>query len=175
MILFSMDNDRLKATGLDEAETHEPIDGTNEWDRDTLLINLELRFAAIKRGSFAGYGKYILFLAIIFTISGALLFFSLTQIEGKKPAWMLLTSDAFLITGIFLLIASLLIFVFDQVKKKSMESIDSRQLSDFNCEYFAWRKPKSENIPSCEYFNRNLDENPLCIICPIYKEIEKHS
>ena len=165
-----MDNDKLKATGLDEAETLEPVDGSNEWDRDTLLINLELRFAAIKRGSFAGYGKYILILAIAFSISGALLFYALSQIEDKGPVWMIITADVFLIIGIFMLLAVLMIYVFDKIKKKSMESIDSKQLADFNCEYFAWKKLENEDMPSCGYFNRNLDENPLCIICPVYRE-----
>ncbi len=169
---LTMENDKLKATGLDEAETQEPSDGSNEWDRDTLLINLELRFAAIKRGSFACYGKYILPLAIAFSISGALLFYALSQIEGRGPVWIIISADVFLIIGIFLSISMLMMLVIDRVKRKGMESVDKQQLADFNCKFFAWKDPDNEAVPSCGYFNRDLEENPLCIICPVYKERE---
>jgi len=162
-----MNDDRLKATGLDEAEINEPNDGSNEWNRDSLLIELEVKLGSIKRGSFNFYCKYILPLAIALIISGSLLTYTLTKIKTEGPLWLIIISEVSLIIGIFALLAVVVILVMDKVRLSEIESIDNDDLSSIECEFFKVQPRDDDQVPSCEYFNRDLTNEPLCLICPV--------
>ncbi|MFH1515560.1 MAG: hypothetical protein ABIG42_08895 [bacterium] len=168
-----MNDHRLNATGLDEAEISEPKDGSNEWDRDTLLIDVEVKFASLKRGSSGFYIRYILPLAIAFITSGGILTFTLAKIHDGAPLWLTIISEVFLIVGIFALIAVVIILVLDNFRLKEIKSITNDDLSAIGCEFFFVKLKDSDQIPSCRYFNRDLIDNPLCLICPVCLKIDE--
>lgn len=167
-----MNDGHLKATGLDEAEINEPNDGSNEWDRDSLLIELGVKLASIKRGSFNFYFKSVLPLAIAFIISSALLTFTLTKID-IGPLWLIIISEVFLIIGIFALLAVIIILLLDKVRLNEIESINNDDLSSLGCEFFKVKPKDDDQVPSCDYFNRDLTDEPLCLICPVNTQTDE--
>ena len=168
-----MNDHQPNATGLDEVEIHETSDGSNEWDRDTLLIDLELKLEAIKKGSFGFYTRNILPLAIAFITSGGLLTFTLSKIQNGAPFWLVIITEVFLIVGIFGLIATLIILGMDKFRSSEIDSITNDDLSVIGCEFFYIKQKDSDEIPSCNYFYRDLVDDPLCLICPFGSIIDE--
>ena len=153
----------------------EKSENLSEWDRDRLLIQLNIRLGRIRGGAYAGYGRYILPFAIAFTICGGMIYIAFRLAPRTPPFWLLFFGDLFLTIGIFLLLLIVMILILDFVRGRYLDSIDGQSMSEFECMHFEIVTGEKGSYPSCRYFNHSLDDLPLCIICPIYelKKLEK--
>ena len=160
-------------TGLEDINQFDSHDGTNEWERDILLIHLENRINALKLGAYRSYGRLLLPVAITFPLAGIITFTALNHIRGPRPFWLALTGDVFFVIGIFIAIVLVLLFILDRFRTNYLESLGHDKLAEFRCKFFTSVNSKNSIIPSCTYFHRDLNDTPLCVICPIYEEKPK--
>ena len=166
-IITGMEEEKQQTAGLDEATTDE-APGSEDWNRDEMLIQLETRLSGMKLGAFSSYGKYILPIAFAFTVSGGLIFIAINISDQEKPIPLLLTGNLFVILGIISIVTVLMLIAFDKFRKQHLESYDLEKLSEFECKHFLVVEENSTKIPKCGYFNKDLEEDPFCIICPVY-------
>lgn len=157
-----------KAIGLFETDPSTPDTGARDVDRDTLLMRLEMRLERYRDNNRLSIIKLILPLAIAFPLSGCLIYFTLLHIEGHKPLWLVFSGLGLFVIGIFLVILLVILVVLDTLKARLIEKADYNFLEKFNCQHFTSKGDSSSKIPFCRYFNRDLENEPLCLICPIY-------
>jgi hypothetical protein len=158
-----------KAIGLFETDPSTPAAGTDEVDRDTLLMRLEIRLERYRDNSKLSMIKIILPLAIAFPLSGCLIYYTLIHIEGHKPLWLIFSGLGFFVIGIFLVILLVILVVLGTLRARLIEKADYDFLEKFHCDHFTSKDESSDKIPFCRYFNHDLENEPLCLICPIYK------
>ena len=162
--------EREKATGLKEVEGATESGELTEWDRDRLLIFLTLQITRMRRGAFASYGRYLLPFAVAFPLCGLLIYVAFQLSKKKLPIGFLYLGDFFIILGIFIVLLVLILLFFDFLRTRYLESITNADLASFKCVHYGTVNDLTGSHPGCEYFNRTLDDAPLCIVCPIYQK-----
>lgn len=168
-----MDNENDKALGLDDTQDIDQSENSSEWHRDNLLIQLEIQLNAIRDGAYKAYGRYLLPLALVFPISGGMIYFALGWQENPEPVWLLYIGDAFLILGCFLVILISMLIGYDFFRSRYINSFDAEKLDEFQCRHFILNEESSGKSPLCSFFNKDLDGNPICLICPVYEATDK--
>lgn len=157
-----------KAIGLYETNPSTPVSGSQDVDRKTLLMRLELRLERYRNGIRSSIIKLILPLAIVFPLSGCLIYYTLMHIIGPKPMWLIISGLAFFVLGIFLVILLILFFVLDILKARLIDNADYDFLEKFHCMHFTGKGDSGSEIPFCKYFDHDLENEPLCLICSVY-------
>jgi hypothetical protein len=165
------DNSDVSSSGLDEAASRESNHQLTEWEKDVLLIRLETRLNNMRHGAYQIYGKYIMPLSLAFTVSGLLLIIAVNLVNAKNSFVFILqvVGNILFILGAISIVGILVLIGFDYFRRNYLDSVDNEMLSGFACRHFKTSTHDSITKSECVFFKRELDDNPLCLICPVYK------
>jgi hypothetical protein len=157
-----------KPIGLFETDSSTVVPEVKEINRDILLMRLEMRLERYRAGARMSIIKLLLPLAIAFPLSGLLIYYTLMHIHGHRPLWLVFSGLGFIVIGIFLVILLIIYVALDTLKARLIDNADYNFLEKFKCMHFTSKGDSGKKIPFCKYFNRHLENEPFCLICPIY-------